>query len=255
MDPRFATINQLVGFPLVQNISIMAVGLGRVGSAVLDQLVRAGFELFSVWDADSLEIQQLVTGCFMGKPGEPKVKCVQRHLSMLNPNIKFRGFVQAITAQNTHQFIQEVTRHHLLLALFDDFDLLNPFLRAVYPICPVVGGRLFRNAFSADAYYSYPGSTSCGACCIGEGNQQIRRGQGLAVDIFTLAQVITRIVLAIVHSNTPYFPNYQSYLRPNHNYFLIANRPDETLSPDTFIPAQVRLVEVQTRCETCRQVT
>lgn len=88
---QFKRLELLIGMENIkklQNTNILVLGLGGVGSYVVESLVRSGVENIIIVDFDVIDItnlnRQLMTNLF--NIGEPKTKVMTDRIKSINPN-------------------------------------------------------------------------------------------------------------------------------------------------------------------------
>ena len=66
--------------------NILILGVGGIGAAVAEQLVRAGFTNITILDCDYVEESNLIrqTTYFYADIGKPKVECLRNYLKRIN---------------------------------------------------------------------------------------------------------------------------------------------------------------------------
>ena len=101
----FDRIIKLIGedkFKLIQDKHILLIGVGGVGSAALETLVRSGFQNIQIIDYDKVDIsnlnRQLITD--MSNIGELKVNAAYKRMKLINPDINLSCQAVKLTEDN-----------------------------------------------------------------------------------------------------------------------------------------------------------
>ena len=101
----FDRIIKLIGedkFKLIQDKHILLIGVGGVGSAALETLVRSGFQNIQIMDYDKVDIsnlnRQLITD--MSNIGELKVNAAYKRMKLINSDINLSCQAVKLTEDN-----------------------------------------------------------------------------------------------------------------------------------------------------------
>ena len=97
MDERFSRSSRILGEPKMEKLnksSVIVFGLGGVGGAVLEALVRGGVGTVAVVDKDTVDITNINRQLIATNDniGEKKVDVAEKRALSINPNINFEKF-------------------------------------------------------------------------------------------------------------------------------------------------------------------
>lgn len=96
----------------LQNSSVFIVGMGALGTAVANQLVRAGVGKVSFADRDYVELSNLQRQMLFDEDDVaealPKAVAAERKLKKLNRNVEINGHVLDVTAENIQSLLDGV---------------------------------------------------------------------------------------------------------------------------------------------------
>ena len=97
MDERFSRSSRILGEQKMEKLNKSAVivfGIGGVGGAVLEALVRGGVGTVAVVDKDTVDITNINRQIIATNDniGEKKVDAAEKRALSINPNIKFKKY-------------------------------------------------------------------------------------------------------------------------------------------------------------------
>ncbi len=97
MDERFSRSSRILGeerMEKLNNCSVIVFGVGGVGGAVLEAIVRGGVGAVAVVDKDTVDITNLNRQIIATNDniGEKKVDAAEKRALSINPNIKFEKY-------------------------------------------------------------------------------------------------------------------------------------------------------------------
>lgn len=79
---------------------IHVIGVGAIGSRIVEQLVRLGFENLYLYDFDTVEDYNITNQLYTAQDiGKTKLDALAEHILAINPNCKFRTFPKGYTEQ------------------------------------------------------------------------------------------------------------------------------------------------------------
>ncbi len=160
--------------PLVGRLAqrrVLVVGLGSVGTTILNQLVRAGVERFVVVDPETVEGANLSRTTFEAhQVGSPKGDAVADLVKRINPCANVTS-IQASIAELDDALFELCSDADLVIAATDDpagQALLSH--HAYWANCPLVSCALYRQAAAGEVVICLPQiGTPCWSCTIGGG--------------------------------------------------------------------------------------
>lgn len=104
--------------------TIHVVGVGAVGSHVVELLARMGFTQFHIYDFDRVEAKNITNQMFMEEDiGEDKVKAIAKLAKRINPEIKIAGHLKGL------QPPYEISNGIIILCV-DNIDLRREIVKA-----------------------------------------------------------------------------------------------------------------------------
>jgi molybdopterin/thiamine biosynthesis adenylyltransferase len=194
---------------------VVVVGLGSVGSYIVEQLARSGVGSFTVIDDDTVEPHNLsrttYDACDIGRP---KAFALEARLAQIDPRI----VVEPIALRFDEIAVDDLRRifgiADLIIAATDD-----PRTQLLINRCAWKSGRpslyvgLFEGAHAGEIGYVLPGITRCFWCFVGSSRDNASRGTrsvdyglggrikgevALASDIHHVSGAATKIALAIL---------------------------------------------------------
>lgn len=97
MDERFSRSSRILGEQKMEKLnksSVMVFGIGGVGGAVLEALVRGGVGTVAVVDKDTIDITNINRQIIATNDniGEKKVDVAEKRALSINPNINFKKY-------------------------------------------------------------------------------------------------------------------------------------------------------------------
>ncbi len=152
---------------VLDNRRICIVGLGSLGSKIVDELARNGIKHFFLFDLDVLKPENVLRSQeFLGSVGYPKAKVYYDHLKKINPLIDVESFFGSpLHPQFRSQFLEILKISHLVICAIDSEEdeiqiqklCIQSNTPAIYSICLDSGhyGRIYR---------VIPGETACAEC-------------------------------------------------------------------------------------------
>lgn len=119
---RFSPIGEQ-GQNLLQNSRIAIVGVGALGGAIANHLVRAGVGYLRIIDRDVVDISNLQRQTLFQERnaalGLPKVIAAKAHLQQINSSIEIVALAEDVTAKNVEALLSDVD---LILDGSDNFS-------------------------------------------------------------------------------------------------------------------------------------
>lgn len=165
----FSGIKQSGQDKLAQS-SVLIVGMGALGTAIANHLVRAGVGFVRFVDRDYVELSNLQRQMLYDEQDVaahlPKAEAAKQKLSQMNSSIKIEAIVADVNAQNIMDYVRDVD---IVLDGTDNFKtrfLLNDAcfkLGIPFAYGGVVGATGLTGLF-------VPGKTACLSCLIGSGS-------------------------------------------------------------------------------------
>lgn len=144
--------------------SVLIIGVGALGSSILEQLARAGVGRILVVDRDYVELSNLQRQTLFTEEDvrlmKPKALAAKDKIAQINSSIKVEAFVEHISSKNIEKFIENVD---LIFDGTDNFStryLIND-ISYKYGIPFVYGGVIASRGMSA---LFRPGETPCFRC-------------------------------------------------------------------------------------------
>lgn len=160
---RFTPIGE-EGQARLRRARVAVVGVGALGSALADQLARAGVGFIRLIDGDIVDWSNLQRQMLFdeddARRGTPKAVAAAEKLSKVNSLVAVEPHVTEVTWHNAEALLSDV---HLILDGTDNFAvryLLND-VSVKHGIPYVYGGIVGAGGSSA---FFWPGRTSCLAC-------------------------------------------------------------------------------------------
>ena len=97
MDERFSRSSRILGEDKIENLnksSVIVFGIGGVGGAVLEALVRGGVGTIAVVDKDTIGITNINRQIIATNDniGEKKVDVAEKRALSINPNVNFQKY-------------------------------------------------------------------------------------------------------------------------------------------------------------------
>lgn len=249
-DPAFTRLAGLFDVGLLKDAKVLIAGCGSGGSQVALQLAMSGIRDFTLFDNDTLEIENVIRhACGRRYLGERKVEAVADLILDRNPAASIsKRDVDLMTAPD----LTEQIRQSSVVVLATDND---PTRYLINQLCvelgkPFVTGRVFTRGIGGEVFAYLPSVTGCLACLEGvlertkfrEGIREIdlvseeerekmygmeiaeiKDSPGLNIDIAFITCFHTRLVLDTVARTLPERPKFLPPLE--QNYFVWGNRP------------------------------
>lgn len=109
----------------LKNSKVAIAGAGGVGGNVLNMLVRAGVEKFSIADFDTFSASNINRqhGALTENIGKSKVKVLSSFAKSVNNEIVINQFEEGLTVDNIEEFLDDVD------IVIDAIDFLSPNIR------------------------------------------------------------------------------------------------------------------------------
>jgi len=128
---RHIALNEIgaKGQSKINNTSVLVVGVGGLGSPVIEYLSRAGVGVIGIIDFDNVELSNLQRQIIFSEDDLNKNKaiCAQEYIKRINSSIKTKAYSEALTIQNGSKIIQQ---YDIIVDGTDDVKiryLLNDF--------------------------------------------------------------------------------------------------------------------------------
>ena len=128
---RHIALNEIgaKGQSKINNTSVLVVGVGGLGSPVIEYLSRAGVGVIGIIDFDNVELSNLQRQIIFSEDDLNKNKaiCAQEYIKKINLSIKTKAYSEALTIRNGSEIIQQ---YDIIVDGTDDVKiryLLNDF--------------------------------------------------------------------------------------------------------------------------------
>ena len=146
------------------NSSVLVVGVGALGTSVVEQLARAGVGHITIVDRDYVELSNLQRQTLFTEEDvklmKPKAVAAQEKIKQINSSIKVESYVEHVSKENIEKFIKE---KDIIFDGTDNFStryLLND-IAYKYNIPFIYGGVISSRGMSA---IFIPNKTPCFRC-------------------------------------------------------------------------------------------
>lgn len=110
------------GTQKIKSARIIVFGVGGVGSALVEFLVRSGVSNITIVDFDKIDVtninRQLVA--FQDNVGKTKVDEMERKLKNINPNINLKKYSTKLTSENINEF--NLSNYDIIVDCIDDLN-------------------------------------------------------------------------------------------------------------------------------------
>lgn len=117
--PRFGAVAQ----ERLRASRVLVVGCGALGTAVTEQLCRAGVGTVSIVDRDVVEWSNLQRQTLFteqdARRGTPKAEAAKARLGQINSEVRVRAFVDDLDASNARSYVSECD---LIVDCLDNFE-------------------------------------------------------------------------------------------------------------------------------------
>ena len=101
---RHIALNEIgaKGQSKINNTSVLVVGVGGLGSPVIEYLSRAGVGVIGIIDFDNVELSNLQRQIIFSEDDLNKNKaiCAQEYIKKINLSIKTKAYSEALTIRN-----------------------------------------------------------------------------------------------------------------------------------------------------------
>lgn len=136
------------GTQKIKSARIIVFGVGGVGSALVEFLVRSGVSNITIVDFDKIDVtninRQLVA--FQDNVGKTKVDEMERKLKNINPNINLKKYSTKLTSENINEF--NLSNYDIIVDCIDDLNAKKSLITkanelGVYILCACGAGNRF----------------------------------------------------------------------------------------------------------------
>lgn len=152
---------------LIKDKVILIVGIGGVGSVVVEMLIRCGIENLIIIDFDKVELSNMNRMFYnMTHIGMNKVDACQKILELINPCINIEKYnINIINEYSTFSNIFETKKIDLLISCVDNYAARTTISQTCneYDIVWLESG-ISENAISGHIQLIIPGITACYTC-------------------------------------------------------------------------------------------
>lgn len=249
-DRLFSRIAQLFDVGMLGGARVLVAGCGSGGGQVALQLAMSGIGNFDLFDADALEMENIIRHvCGLRYVGQRKVDALADLLLDRNPLLKItKHDIDLMAAPN----LAEEIRQSSVVVLATDNEPSRYHLNklCVETQTPFVVGRVFTRGIGGEVFRYLPGRSGCLACLEGllertkyrEGIREvdvaseeerekmygmeipeIKDSPGLNVDIAFIASFHTSFVLDAIGHGLSERPKFMTPI--DCDYIVWGNRP------------------------------
>ena len=136
------------GTQKIKSARIIVFGVGGVGSALVEFLVRSGVSNIAIVDFDKIDVtninRQLVA--FQDNVGKTKVDEMERKLKNINPNINLKKYSTKLTSENINEF--NLSNYDIIVDCIDDLNAKKSLITkanelGVYILCACGAGNRY----------------------------------------------------------------------------------------------------------------
>jgi molybdopterin/thiamine biosynthesis adenylyltransferase len=248
--PLFSRISELFDVGSIADAHVVTAGCGSGGSQVALQLAMAGVRHFSLFDADTLRVENVIRhACGRRFVGYQKVVALAELLHDRNPDVQVEVFHDDLLSAPD---LVECVNQSTMVVIATDNEPTRFFLNqlCVEAQKPFVVGRVFTRGIGGEVFCYRPGQGGCLACLekvlersqfrtsvreidliseadrqkmYGLGIEELKDSPGLNVDISFITSFHARFALDVIARTLPDRPKY--FLPIENNYLVWGNRP------------------------------
>ncbi len=223
-DKRHARIDQLIDVNVLAVRRATVVGIGTIGSVVVDQFARHGVGRrppgrLRLIDGDDVQFRNLVGSPYLVRHvGRPKVQAAEEIIHDIDSDINVSHWNRFLTEEDIPQVVEFARRSDLLCLFADDFGLMLRIADACHAICPQVMAMCGERCDTAEVAFSVPGQTVPLSATIGRRElERIEAPQALGCDTAYVANFVAALSLRLLlgdgrenellpcYSNTPMY--------------------------------------------------
>jgi len=249
-DRTFARLESLFDVGALKNARVLLAGCGSGGSQVALQLAMSGVRNFTLFDHDTLQIENVIRhACGRQYLGQRKVDALAAALLDRNPALHIaRHDVDLMKCGDLADHIE--ASDVVVLATDNDATRYRLNQLCVEIGKPFVVGKVFTRGIGGEVFSFIPGETGCLACLeaalertkyregvreidlVSEGEREklygmevseIKDSPGLNIDIGFITCFHTRFVLDAIARGLPERPKFLPPIEKN--YIVWGNRP------------------------------
>ena len=136
------------GIKKIKSARIIVFGVGGVGSALVEFLVRSGVSNITIVDFDKIDVtninRQLVA--FQDNVGKTKVDEMERKLKNINSNVNVKKYSTKLTSENINEF--NLSNYDIIVDCIDDLNAKKSLITkanelGVYILCACGAGNRY----------------------------------------------------------------------------------------------------------------
>ena len=249
-EKLFARIASLFDVGLLKDARVLIAGCGSGGSQVALQLAMAGISKFSLFDSDTLDLENVIRhACGRRYVGQLKVDALADVLLDRNPALEIERYNTDLMTRD--DLNDHITRSSVVVLATDN----DPTRYRLNQLCveakkPFVVGKVFTRGIGGEVFAYRPDEGGCLGCLesflqrspfrqgvkeidlvseeerekmYGMEIAEIKDSPGLNVDISFITSFHTRFVLDAIARKLPERPKFLFPIE--ENYLIWGNRP------------------------------
>ncbi len=255
-ERTFPRLEPLLDVAFQQAITIMIVGAGRVGLAMIQQLLSLPCRRLIVIDHDV--VSERDRGDVFPAAEQERMKCraIANLVAAFDPRIIVEAVIMRIDRDSLPRFAAILEGVDLLLWGIDDWVALQLVMPIIYPHVRCVAVTLSAELGYAEVAWSLPGQTACVACALDARRKQTAHGAAsLSLDAVLAANLALRVGLGLCLVGQRGAEIFSDHLDRNHSLLIGQTRNNPfTASTSPVVPALTQLVRTDNlACDVCRR--
>ena len=244
----------LVDVAAISTLSVILIGLGRVGMSFLRQIIQYPITQVILVDHDSVSAKELGSVFPLDCGGLPKVEAAKQFVKYWNKQIDVKILTLRIERATLDELLAFEQDANLLAWFADDLQALEHTVEATYEHLDTVSTIMSEQASYSETAWSSPG-TKCVACALNAANRTTAHGaHNLPADVDAAVNVAVNCAVGLSLVGKMGYELFQHLLEPDHNLLITQNRNNAfSRTSNELVPRLTQLVRVDNGpCRVCR---
>lgn len=203
---RYSRVSEILDYTVLHRKRVLIIGLGAMGSLVINQLVRHGVgtedpgRLYLI-DGDLVDAANLIRTSYVPKHiGMAKTEAMTEIIREINNAVNVSCGNKMLEHKDIPKIVEIAHNSDLLCLFADDFELMMEISDQCYNICPQLMAVFAERCDLAEIGFSWPGTTVPLSITMGQRahRQRIDSAQALGVDTAYVAVFVASICLRLL---------------------------------------------------------
>ena len=243
-NEQHGRLRELLDIHIIHALSVIILGLGRTGMAMLRKFIEFPIARITGVDHDSVSEREEGSVFPLGSAGKPKVQAAAEFCEYWTPDVQYVGVKMKIELATLSHLLHLIDLHDVLIWAADDWEMLQEVSQVTHSRIPMVGAAMSESGALGEVAWSAPGQTKpLSETLQADQKKTANSASSLPLDVDAVANVAVSVALGLALAGKKGFELFQDLLDPAHPLLIVHNRANNfTHSSNELVPRLVRLI-------------